>query len=98
MSVRSESICPRTVGPSFKLATVHAFKLATVHAFKLATVHPFKLARTYPVKYHGLTMGSARSSFPVRVGTMLTAALPALEERLLAERIRQGWRTALGSA
>src|SRR6266849_2288059 len=105
MSVRSESICPRAVGPSFKLATVHAFKLATVHAFKLATVHafklatvhPFKLARTYPVKYHGLTMGSARSSFPVRVGTMLTAALPALEERLLAERIRQGWRTAVGS-
>ena len=42
-------------------------------------------------------MGSARSSFPVRVGTMLTAALPALEERLLAERIRQGWRTAVGS-
>ncbi|MGH7350716.1 MAG: DUF721 domain-containing protein, partial [Candidatus Rokuibacteriota bacterium] len=28
---------------------------------------------------------------------MLTAALPALEERLLAERIRQGWRGAVGS-
>ncbi len=38
----------------------------------------------------------ARFSFPVRVGTMLTAAVPALEERLLAERIRQGWRGAVG--
>src|SRR5258706_2697291 len=58
---------------------------------------PFKLARTYRLKYHGSTMGSARSSFPVRVGTMLTAAVPALGERLLAERIRQSWRGAVGA-
>ena len=42
-------------------------------------------------------MGSGRFSFPVRVGAMLTAALPALEERLLGERIRQGWRGAVGA-
>ena len=42
-------------------------------------------------------MRSGRFSFPVRVGTMLTSALPALEERLLAERIRQGWRAAVGA-
>ncbi|MGH7385944.1 MAG: DUF721 domain-containing protein, partial [Candidatus Rokuibacteriota bacterium] len=29
---------------------------------------------------------------------MLTAALPALQERLLAERIRQGWRETVGAA
>ncbi|MGH7373383.1 MAG: DUF721 domain-containing protein, partial [Candidatus Rokuibacteriota bacterium] len=40
--------------------------------------------------------GSGRSSFPVRVGDVLTAALPALEERLLAERIRRGWGAAVG--
>src|SRR5262249_5011169 len=39
--------------------------------------------------------GSSRR-FPVRVGDLLTAAVPALEERLLAERIRSGWREAVG--
>ena len=39
--------------------------------------------------------GSSRR-FPVRVGDLLIAAVPALEERLLAERIRSGWREAVG--
>ena len=42
--------------------------------------------------------GSARSSSPVRVGDVLTAALPALEERLLAERIRRGWAEPSGTS
>src|SRR5580704_2555729 len=41
--------------------------------------------------------GSARSSFPIRVGNLLTAALPALDERLLAERIRRDWSRAVGA-
>ncbi len=35
------------------------------------------------LKYHGPTMRSGRSSFPLRVADLLTAAVPALEERLL---------------
>ena len=52
----------------------------------------FKVASTYPVKYHGSTMalGALLLSGPRRHDA--TAAVPALEERLLAERIRQGWR------
>ncbi len=38
-----------------------------------------------------------RSPSPVRVGDVLLAALPALQERLLAERIRLGWRAAVGA-
>src|SRR5258707_12831521 len=38
-----------------------------------------------------------RSPSPVRVGDVLLAALPALQERLLAERIRLGWRAAGGA-
>src|SRR5258705_4848676 len=38
-----------------------------------------------------------RSRSPVRVGDVLLAALPALQERLLAERIRLGWRAAVGA-
>src|SRR5215510_11481611 len=41
--------------------------------------------------------GSGRFSHPVRIGDVLTAAVPALEERLLAERIRLGWRAAVGA-
>src|SRR4029450_9418269 len=41
--------------------------------------------------------GSGRFSRPVRIGDVLTAAVPALEERLLAERIRLGWRAAVGA-
>ena len=40
--------------------------------------------------------GRSRFSQPVRVGDVLTAAVPALEERLFAERIRLGWRAAVG--
>ncbi|HEY7869650.1 MAG TPA: DUF721 domain-containing protein, partial [Methylomirabilota bacterium] len=42
-------------------------------------------------------MGPAASRSPVRVGTLLTSAVPALRERLLAERIREGWRQAVGA-
>src|SRR5258707_10442818 len=38
-----------------------------------------------------------RSPSPVGVGDVLLAALPALQERLLAERIRLGWRAAVGA-
>src|SRR5258705_13193211 len=38
-----------------------------------------------------------RSRSPVRVGDVLLAALPALQERLPAERIRLGWRAAVGA-
>ena len=41
--------------------------------------------------------GSARFSHPVRIGDVLTAAVPALEERLLVERMRRGWRAAVGA-
>src|SRR5512144_729359 len=40
---------------------------------------------------------ASRSPSPVRVGDVLLAAIPALEERLLAERIRLGWRAAVGA-
>ncbi|HKX05916.1 MAG TPA: DUF721 domain-containing protein, partial [Methylomirabilota bacterium] len=40
---------------------------------------------------------ATRSPSPVRVGDVLLAAVPALEERLLAERIRLGWRAAVGA-
>jgi len=40
---------------------------------------------------------ASRSHSPVRVSDVLIAALPALEERLLAERIRLGWRAAVGA-
>lgn len=40
--------------------------------------------------------GSARFSSPVRVGDVLVSAVPALQERLLAERIRAGWRDTVG--
>src|ERR1700687_6179624 len=38
-----------------------------------------------------------RSPSPVRVGDVLLAALPALQERLLAERIRLGWGATGGA-
>src|SRR4029453_14285674 len=40
--------------------------------------------------------GSGRFSHPVRIGDVLTAAVPALEERLLPERIRPGRGAPVG--
>jgi len=41
-------------------------------------------------------MKSARFSVPHRVGNLLTAAVPALAERMLAEGIRRDWEATVG--
>lgn len=41
-------------------------------------------------------MGSARVSSPVRVGEVLTAAVPALRERMLETAIRRDWAQVVG--
>jgi hypothetical protein len=43
-------------------------------------------------------MKSARFSVPRRVGDLLTAAVPALAERMLAEGIRRDWEATVGGA
>jgi hypothetical protein len=42
------------------------------------------------------TMGTRRGRSPVRVGTLLTAAVPALAERMLEEAIRREWSETVG--
>ena len=42
------------------------------------------------------TMGTRGGRSPVRVGTLLTAAVPALAERMLEEAIRQEWTQTVG--
>ena len=42
------------------------------------------------------TMGRRGSRNPVRVGNLLTAAVPALAERMLEEAIRQEWAETAG--
>lgn len=43
-------------------------------------------------------MKSARFSVPHRVGDLLTAAVPALAERMLADAIRRNWEATVGVA
>jgi hypothetical protein len=43
-----------------------------------------------------LTMGTRGGRSPVRVGNLLTAAVPALAERLLEEAIRREWTQTAG--
>jgi Dna[CI] antecedent, DciA len=42
------------------------------------------------------TMGTRGGRSPVRVGTLLTAAVPALAERMLEEAIRREWTDTVG--
>lgn len=42
------------------------------------------------------TMGTRRGRNPVRVGNLLTAAVPALAERMLEEAIRREWAQTAG--
>jgi len=42
------------------------------------------------------TMGTRRGRNPVRVGNLLTAAVPALAERMLEEAIRREWTQTAG--
>lgn len=55
-----------------------------------------KLAARRAVKYHGSEMRARARPSPRRVGSLLTAAVPALEERLRERRIHAQWGDAVG--
>src|SRR5438445_1567105 len=91
MSVRLESICPPAPARRIRASTRLPIQWST----------PFsglRCSEDVAGRVSWDAMRSAtRSPSPVRVGDVLLAAVPALEERLLAERIRLGWRAAVGA-
>ncbi|PYM49615.1 MAG: hypothetical protein DME16_08385 [Candidatus Rokuibacteriota bacterium] len=54
-----------------------------------------RMAREGRLKYDGGAMGMGRRN-PVRVGSLLTSAVPALAERMLEQTIRRQWADIVG--